>query len=589
MRTCAGLFVVLGILVAGYAVATVPKRKGKIIPAPAVIARAMPDCNVQVSWPRTNRIVVLERKLGNETLFSPLEVMDTGTSHYIDSTVPANQIVVYRLVPQHFQYLSEIGKEAGTMVSFPAPPAPSLRRVAVDSVVVTVSAWHEFALAAIIERRIHGVYAEIGRIPPKETEFLDGGMSVGGYQRYRLRYQGSTYVGPPSASDSILLNLDPPVGLLLTDVDDHTVRLSWESASELAAASEVEKRSVDGVFRYRLSKGTSTWTDSERRAGAITLYSVRFICNEDSSDFSRPVSSDFILEPVTGLAADSIHDLAVRLAWSPPRHNATSYVVERSTDSLSYASLAVLPAGVHEYADTTVSRGQRYFYRVRSLARDGTMVFSKPIVESIPSVTRGMVLVSGEGQGASFYMDALEVTVEQYVAFCHATRREPPPDPGFSGYVNYWTRPTQCPAVNVSWKDALQFCNWRSTIVGLQTAYDSLGNAISGSNGFRLPSRELYWRAWACRSDSVSNLLDADDGWETVCCAPMIEADFPHVRHLKGNVWEWVEDMVEDSARMVLGGSYCTPSNLANAIPEFCYREEYRSPSLGFRCVLYNP
>ena len=44
--------------------------------------------------------------------------------------------------------------------------------------------------------------------------------------------------------------------------------------------------------------------------------------------------------------------------------------------------------------------------------------------------------------------------------------------------------------------------------------------------------------------------------------------------------------MGADGSRIILGGAYSTPRTLAGDIPEFRYRAEFTSPTIGFRCML---
>jgi formylglycine-generating enzyme required for sulfatase activity len=54
---------------------------------------------------------------------------------------------------------------------------------------------------------------------------------------------------------------------------------------------------------------------------------------------------------------------------------------------------------------------------------------------------------------SDFYMSKTEVTVASYRAFCQANNRKMPDAPGWGWQDNH-------PVVNVSWNDAVAFCNW---------------------------------------------------------------------------------------------------------------------------------
>ncbi|MCB9283820.1 MAG: SUMF1/EgtB/PvdO family nonheme iron enzyme [Lewinellaceae bacterium] len=63
----------------------------------------------------------------------------------------------------------------------------------------------------------------------------------------------------------------------------------------------------------------------------------------------------------------------------------------------------------------------------------------------------------------SFRMGRFAVTFDEYDAFCEATKREKPKDEG-------WGRGRR-PVINVSWYDAVEYCNWLSEIWDLEPAY----------------------------------------------------------------------------------------------------------------------
>jgi len=115
---------------------------------------------------------------------------------------------------------------------------------------------------------------------------------------------------------------------------------------------------------------------------------------------------------------------------------------------------------------------------------------------------------------SSFYLSATEITNIQYKQFCDATNRSYPGDPVAGYFLNY----PEYPAVNLTWEDAQAYCNWLSTLNGLEPCYNPATGAIDTSKtGYRLPT-EAEWEL-AARGDVAGKTYPwgSDDITQTSC------------------------------------------------------------------------
>ncbi len=161
---------------------------------------------------------------------------------------------------------------------------------------------------------------------------------------------------------------------------------------------------------------------------------------------------------------------------------------------------------------------------------------------------------------SNFQLSAHEVTFEAYEAFCKDTKRERPFDHDYG-------RGNQ-PVINVSWFDAIAYCNWLSVQHGLKPVYTIEGTSVNAdwsANGYRLPT-EAEWE-YAAREGGkkvrfgngkeIANPAEINFDGHPVSQTPYSLAGESRNRPLpvgsfapnslglhdmSGNVWEWCWD-----------------------------------------------
>lgn len=159
---------------------------------------------------------------------------------------------------------------------------------------------------------------------------------------------------------------------------------------------------------------------------------------------------------------------------------------------------------------------------------------------------------------------------------------------GFKGNYN--------PVENVSWYDAVEFCNALSEKIGYEPVYTIDGSSVTwnkNANGFRLPTVE-EWR-YAARGGqnyeySGSNNLDSV-GWygrnskDTTHPVAQKKPNGYGLYDMSGNVWEWCWDSIGDYSRYDCGGSWDYYGNYCKVDSRRSYFADYRCINIGFRLV----
>lgn len=153
------------------------------------------------------------------------------------------------------------------------------------------------------------------------------------------------------------------------------------------------------------------------------------------------------------------------------------------------------------------------------------------------------------------------------------------------------------PVVNVSWYDAIEFCNKLSEKAGLQPCYGrDADDAVTwdrDADGYRLPS-EAEWE-FACRggrNDAVYGELDdiawyRDNSGSRPHAVGLKQPNRWGLHDMLGNVWEWCWDVFDEEVygpyRVFRGGGWSDPAYSCRASVRRKSHPTFRIDDLGFR------
>ncbi len=154
------------------------------------------------------------------------------------------------------------------------------------------------------------------------------------------------------------------------------------------------------------------------------------------------------------------------------------------------------------------------------------------------------------------------------------------------------------PVVNISWNDAIAFCNVLSKKAGLKEYYSiSDGGQIVrcklDSNGYRLPS-EAEWQ-YACKAGTTGYTYGKlhDIAWYNENSNGEIhdvgqkEPNAWGLYDMLGNVWEWCYDLYDEtvygSYRIFRGGSWAETARGCGATCRRRSHPTFHIDDLGFR------
>ncbi|EHI55131.1 hypothetical protein HMPREF9333_01751 [Johnsonella ignava ATCC 51276] len=169
--------------------------------------------------------------------------------------------------------------------------------------------------------------------------------------------------------------------------------------------------------------------------------------------------------------------------------------------------------------------------------------------------------------------------------------------------MDYDITTKNCPVVNVSWIDAVNFCNNLSEKLALEKCYilDSVSEKIivdNAKNGFKLPT-DAQWQ-YACRGRATGyrygNIEEIawfeQNSEKRVHEVKTREKNDFGLFDMIGNVWEWCFDLYDEERygnyRIFRGGSFASEERACGATSRRKSFPEFRIDDLGFRIAKNN-
>jgi formylglycine-generating enzyme required for sulfatase activity len=197
-----------------------------------------------------------------------------------------------------------------------------------------------------------------------------------------------------------------------------------------------------------------------------------------------------------------------------------------------------------------------------------------------------------------FYLSETEVTVGEYRKFCMETGKPMPPEPSWGWISDH-------PIVNVSWHDAMSFCEWLSEQTGRQYRLPSEAEweyaARNGGKGVRFPTGDTLDR----EDENVGNYerWRADETKPGTTPVGSYPPSTIGLYDLAGNVHEWVFDLYDSEyyarspgtnptgplmsgTRVERGGSWRSPLEFSRSANRNHADPTLRVSNLGFRLCM---
>jgi fibronectin type 3 domain-containing protein len=238
-----------------------------------------------------------------------------------------------------------------------------------------------------IERSTDGIkFAVVGTAPADTTTFVDNGLRETTkyfYRVFAVKTDGGDS-GPSNTASATTLPSPPnaPSRLTATALSQTQIRLTFLDNSTNETQFKIQ-RSDDGgnTFTTIATPGASagtgttlTFTDTGRTAGTQYIYQViASNTGGDSAPSNQASATTLPNAPAapSGLTAVPLSQTQIQLDWSDNSDNEDNFIVERSTDNVTFVKIATPAADETTFTDSGLKAGATYFYRVRAKNRAG--------------------------------------------------------------------------------------------------------------------------------------------------------------------------------------------------------------------------
>ena len=216
-------------------------------------------------------------------------------------------------------------------------------------------------------------YADTTLLPATQYFYRVRAHNIGGNSGYSNEANATTLPNPPKK----------PGTLTATAASNKRINLAWADSSNNETGFRIErKKGAAGTFAQiaQVNANVKTYADSTLTANSAYSYRVRAFNTGGNSLYSNEATATTLPNPPKApakLTATAVSKTRINLAWADSSNDETGFRIERKTGAAgTYAQVGSVNANVKTFADTTLTGGTQYFYRVRAFNTGGNSAYS---------------------------------------------------------------------------------------------------------------------------------------------------------------------------------------------------------------------
>lgn len=338
----------------------------------------------------------IERKTGVGGTYAEVGTTAANINTFSSTGLAIGTQYYYRIRSTNAQGNSPYSAEA-TATTYSLPAAPSgLARTVVSAAQINLT-WVDNSnneTGFKIERKtgVGGTYALRATVGIGGTAYSDTGLSQSTTYYYRVR--ATNTVGDSANSNEVngttLTLPSAPSGLAASTTSISQINLSWTDTATNETGFKIERKTgAGGAYSQIGTTGANVTTYSSTGLVVGTQYFFRVRANNagGNSGYSNEANATTFAPPVApgSLTATASGLSQINLAWADNSTDETYFKVERKLGAAgTYEVIFVSNANVTSYADTNLSPGRQYYYRVRASNVNGDSSASNEANASTP-------------------------------------------------------------------------------------------------------------------------------------------------------------------------------------------------------------
>ncbi len=324
----------------------------------------------------------IERSLTTATGFTLVATTAANVVSFANTELTAGTQYFYRIRAINATGNSAYTAEANATTSLIAPT--TLTAVAASATQINLT-WADVSTNETgfqIERSLTTAtgFTLVGTTAANVVSFANTGLTAGTQYFYRIRAINATGNSAYTAEANATASLLAPTTLAAVAVSATQINLTWVDASANETGFQIE-RSLTTATGFTLVGTTAanvvSFSNTGLTAGTRYFYRIRAINATSNSAYTAEANATASLLVPTTLAAVATSATQINLTWVDASANETGFQIERSlTTATGFTLVGTTAANAVSFANTGLTAGTRYFYRIRAVSATGNSAYT---------------------------------------------------------------------------------------------------------------------------------------------------------------------------------------------------------------------